>query len=283
MPTTSRFRPERRRWLIGGAAAAAGLSGCVEGFFFHPDRQVYTTPQQLGTTVHEVFFEADGERLHGWWMPAAGSAKATVVQAHGNAANLTNHAPLVSWLPAAGFHVLAFDYRGFGRSTGTPTLDGVVADTRAALAEARRRAGPARLPLVLLGQSLGGATAIRAAADDAGDDLRLLIVESAFASYRGIARDASRGTPLSLVAPLAASALPDDARDPVQAIVRLRLPVLLLHGERDTVIPIEHGERLHAAARSRIDFVRIPGGRHLDALMREDVRTRVLAAIAAVL
>jgi uncharacterized protein len=281
LPTTSRFRPDRRLLLIAGIAAAAGAAGCVEGFFFHPDQRIYTTPQQLGVVAQDVFFDVDGASVHGWWMPATGTAKATVVQAHGNAANLTNHAPLVAWLPAAGCNVLAFDYRGFGRSAGSPTLTGVVADTRAALAEARRR--HPRLPLVLLGQSLGGATAIRAAAEETTDDIRLLVVDSAFASYRGIARDASRGTPLSLVEPLGASALPGDARDPVQAIARLRMPLLLLHGERDQVIPIEHSERLHAAARSRKDFIRIPGGQHLDALMRDDVRSRLLSAITATL
>ncbi|HEV7914481.1 MAG TPA: alpha/beta fold hydrolase, partial [Albitalea sp.] len=242
----------------------------------------YTTPQQLGTVVHDVFFDSGAARLHGWWMPAAGAPRATVVHAHGNAANVSNHAPLVAWLPAAGLNVLSFDYRGFGRSSGSPTLEGVVDDTLAAIAEARARSAP-DAPLILLGQSLGGATAIRAAAQDAAGALRLLIVDSAFASYRGIARDAAGGGPLALVAPLALPALPDAPRDPQTLIAHVRAPVLLLHGERDGVIPIQHGERLHAAAREPKQFIRIAGGQHLDALSRSDVRQRILASIAAVL
>src|SRR3990167_6028949 len=192
-PSTSLQAPlvNRRTAMIGLAAGSVGLlSGCAEAYFFHPDQRLYTTPKQLGVSVQDVFF-GDESRLHGWWMPAVGTPRATLVHAHGNAANLSNHAPLVAWLPAAGVNVLSFDYRGFGRSEGSPTLDGVVADTRAALAQARRQQ-VRPLPLVLLGQSLGGATAVRALAEEPGDDVKLLILDSAFSSYRGIAREADR-------------------------------------------------------------------------------------------
>ena len=128
----------RRRSVITGLAASAGafLSGCAEGFFFHPDQHVYATPEQLGVTAEQLSFgNAGGPRLHGGWLPARGTPRATLVHAHGNAANVSNHAPLVAWLPAQGVEVLTFDYRGFGRSEGKPTLDGVVTDTRSALAE----------------------------------------------------------------------------------------------------------------------------------------------------
>jgi fermentation-respiration switch protein FrsA (DUF1100 family) len=273
----------QRRSVITALAASAGafLSGCAEGFFFHPDRRVYATPEQLGVTVHDVAFASpNGPRLHGWWMPARGRPRATLVHAHGNAANVSNHAPLIAWLPAQGIEVLSFDYRGFGRSEGKPTLDGVVEDARAALDEARRRRGGG--PLVLLGQSLGGATVIRALAEETrrgADDVALLITDSAFASYRGIAREATHGSVLGYVAPLAMRSLPPHASDPVAAIPGIRAPVLLLHGELDAVVGVVNSERLHAAATSTTQFVRIAGGQHIDALARPDVRATVLARI----
>ncbi|HEY0858183.1 MAG TPA: alpha/beta fold hydrolase [Albitalea sp.] len=270
----------RRTAMLGVALGSTGLlSGCAEGYFFYPDTRIYTTPAQLGLTVQEIVF-GDELRLHGWWMPAAGTPRATLVQAHGNAANVTNHAPLVAWLPAAGINVLSFDYRGFGRSEGSPTLDGVVADTRAALAQARQlHAGP--LPLVLLGQSLGGATSVRALAEETAGDVKLLILDSAFASYRGIARDAAGRGVMSWLLPLALPGLPSEGSDPLSAMPRIRVPVLLLHGEQDSIIPIAHSERLHEAAATNKQFIRIAGGQHLDALSRAGVRAQVLAAINA--
>ena len=269
----------RRTAMLGIVAATGGLlSGCAEGYFFHPDTRIYTTPAQLGITVEEIVF-GDEVKLHGWWMPAAGTPRATLVQAHGNAANVTNHVPLVAWLPAAGVNVLSFDYRGFGRSEGSPTLDGVVADTRAALAQARRQQ-VRPLPLVLLGQSLGGATSVRALAEETAGDVKLLILDSAFASYRGIARDAAGGL-MSWLLPFALPSLPPEDRDPLIAMPRIRAPVLLLHGEQDSIIPIRHSERLHAATVTNKQFIRIAGGQHLDALSRPALRAQVLDAITS--
>ncbi|TMH05255.1 MAG: lysophospholipase [Betaproteobacteria bacterium] len=272
---------KRRMILAGAVGATTMLAGCAEAFFFHPDQATYTTRGSLGAVVEDVFFDSSGSSLHGWWMPASGPARATVVHLHGNAANISNHARLVAWLPAEHINVLTFDYRGFGHSTGSPSLDGVVADTHAAIAEARRR--QPGVPIVLFGQSLGGATAIRAAAEETGDDIRLVVIEAAFASYRGIVRDATRYSVLALLAPVAGLTLPGEAKDPASAIARLRMPVLILHGERDRVIPIEHSEQLLAAATGPKQFIRIPGGQHIDAMSRKDVRDSVLSAILAAL
>jgi fermentation-respiration switch protein FrsA (DUF1100 family) len=267
------------------AAAAGGalalLAGCAEPFFFHPNRTTYMTRRMLGGRVEDVFFDSDGSRLHGWWLPAVGPARGTVVHLHGNAANVSNHARLVAWLPEEGLNVLTFDYRGFGHSDGTPSLDGVVEDAHAAIGEARRR--HPGLPIVLLGQSLGGSTAVRAAAEDTGDDIRLLVVESAFSSYRGIVRDATRNTVLAVVGSIAASTLPREAMDPASAMSRVHAPVLILHGDSDRVVPIGHSEQLYAAAPGPKEVIRIAGGEHLDALQRTDIRRRVLDAILAVL
>lgn len=255
------------------------LTACAERFFFYPDRHTYTPHGKLKTRTENVFFDSEGARLHGWWMPAVGPSLALVVHLHGNAANVSNHIGQVAWLPAHGFEVLTFDYRGFGYSEGSPSLEGVVKDARWAIAKARQIAPHA--PLVLLGQSLGGATAIRAATLEQahkGHNLRLLVLDSPFASYRDMVRDATRKTVLSLISPMAEAGLPQRDKDPVKAIARLQMPLLLLHGESDRVVPISHSERLHAAAiaTQRKELLRIPQGRHLDAMQREDIRAHVL-------
>jgi fermentation-respiration switch protein FrsA (DUF1100 family) len=264
------------------ALLALLLAGCVERMFFYPDSAQYTRPEQLGLQHEDVFFTAaDGSRLHGWWLPAKGPALGSVLHLHGNAANVSNHLPLVAWLPGAGFNVLMLDYRGFGRSEGRPTLDGVVDDAAAALRTLRARPGVDGGRLIVLGQSLGGATALRLLARDS-EGVRLAVIEAAFASYRGIARDAAmQSVVLAPLVPIAAPALPSGKADPVTALPSLRVPVLLVHGTADEVIPFKHGEQLAAAAPLGTVFIRVDGARHMESLTRADVQRRVLDAMVA--
>ena len=245
--------------------SAFTLAGCVERFFFYPDAVTYTVPEQFGLRAEDVVMRAaDGTRLHGWFLPASGGAKGTVLHLHGNAANVSNHLPLVAWLPARGSNVLLLDYRGFGRSEGKPTLDGIVEDAVAALKYLRTRHDVDRDRLVVFGQSLGGATALRMLARDAAG-IRLAIVDSSFPSYRGIARDAVAGSAMAPLASLAASGLPSADKDPVTALKSIEVPVIFMHGMRDSVIPHAGSDALHAAAPSS-QLWKIPGAEHIAAL-----------------
>ena len=280
----------RRRFLLAALASPFMLTACIDGLFFKPDNHPYTDPARFGLTPRDIHFAAvDGSQLHGWWFaPASGPARASVVHVHGNAANISNHLPFVKWLPGEGFNLFTFDYRGFGKSQGKPTLNGVVADTRAAIAQARREAPG--LPIVLLGQSMGAASAVRALVQEQADlkagggkDIVLLIADSPFSSYQRIAVEATRGSALGLFAPLAGMLLPGSSEDPLAAIGQLRGPVLFLHGERDAVIGIEHSVALHAAANQPKRLIRVAETEHIDALLRADVRSQVLAAVDAAL
>ncbi len=257
------------------------LAGCVERMFFYPDSAQYTSPSNFGLRHEDVSITtSDGVRLHGWWLPAKGAALGSVLHLHGNAANVSNHLPLVAWLPAEGFNVLMLDYRGFGRSEGRPTLDGIVEDAAAALRYLRARPDVDPQRLIVLGQSLGGATALRLlAADSAG--VRLAVVEAAFASYRGIARDAAvQSLVLAPFLPLALPMLPAKSKDPVAQLSAINVPLLIVHGTADEVIPFAHSERLAAAAR-QAEFLRIDDARHMESLMRADVQRRVAAVMMA--
>ena len=241
------------------------LAGCIERMFFYPDSATYTTPAQLGVRAEDVrIVTADGSRLHGWFLPAVGNAKGTVLHLHGNAANVSNHLPLVSWLPARGYNVLMVDYRGFGRSEGKPSLDGVVDDAAAALAYLRTRPDVDATRLIMFGQSIGGATALRLLARDARG-VRLGVIDSAFASYRGIARDATAGGPLAPIAALTVGVLPGPDKDPITALKSIRVPLIFVHGARDTIIAAVNSEKLHAAA-SGSQHWSVPDAMHIMAL-----------------
>jgi hypothetical protein len=250
----------------------------VERRFFYPDRTIYTTPAQFGLAATEVAIPGpQGSRLHGWWLPAEGPARGTVLHLHGNAANISNHLPLVAWLPKAGFNLLTFDYRGFGRSDGEPSLDGVVQDGLAALAWLRQQRGVDAQKLVVLGQSLGGATAVRVVAADAAG-VKLLVLDCPFSSYRGIARDAVRASWLRWVAPAALPLLPGHEKDPLTAIRTLPVPLLVLHSTDDAVVPISHGKALYAAAPEPKQWLEVQHTQHVDGLAHEPVRQQVIAA-----
>jgi fermentation-respiration switch protein FrsA (DUF1100 family) len=274
-------RPRRIVLMALFGMSTLTLAGCIERFFFYPDSARYTSPEQFGLKAEDVRLSAsDGTRLHGWFLPAAGTAKGTVLHLHGNAANVSNHLPLVAWMPARGFNVLMLDYRGFGQSEGKPTLDGIVEDALAALGYLRTRAGVDRDRIVVLGQSLGGATALRMLARDAAD-VRLAIIDSSFPSYRGIARDATAGSAMAPLAALAASALPSPDRDPEAALKSIRVPLIFVHGTRDSVIPHANSDALHAAAPGS-QLWKIPDAEHIAAMAFPGAwREKLIAAMDA--
>ncbi len=269
-----------RRTALLATVASPLLTGCtmVENFFFYPDATNYSQPGQFGLRHEEVWFKAaDGSRLHGWLLPAARQpARASVLHVHGNAANISNHLPLAAWLPLAGYDVLMFDYRGFGRSEGRPSLNGVVDDAQAALGVLRAKTDAAQ-PLVVFGQSLGGATALRLLARDAAG-MHAAIIDSAFSSYRQIGRDAAAG-PLALMLPMALPLLPGTFDDPATALARIEVPVLFVHGTADRVVPVSHLDALLAAARGPHAVLRVQGAQHMEALLRPDVQRSALAQL----
>jgi len=251
--------------ILFSALITIMLAGCIERMFFYPDSVTYTTPQQLGVRADDVqIVTADGSRLHGWFLPAVGKAKGTVLHLHGNAANVSNHLPLVAWLPARGYNVLMVDYRGFGRSQGKPSLDGIVDDAAAALDYLRTRTDIDQTRLIVLGQSIGGATALRLLARDA-NGVRLAVIDSAFSSYRGVARDATAGGPLAPVAAMTTGLLPGPDKDPITALKSINVPLIFVHGKRDSIIDAVNSERLHAAAAGSQHWT-VPDAMHIMAL-----------------
>src|SRR5438046_4181160 len=159
----------------------------LNSLLFLPARQVLATPAQAGLLHEEGVIETDdGERLQVWWVPArAGSASAHVLLCHGNAGNIGDRVMHAALLCAAGFDVLLFDYRGYGRSSGRPSEEGTYRDARAARAALVARDGVDGARVLYVGESLGGAVALALAleAPPAG-----LVLQSAFTSIRDMAR-----------------------------------------------------------------------------------------------
>lgn len=252
------------------------LTSCTR-LFFAPSTQLLRTPADLGLNFEDIWIaSADGVRLHAWYLPAVGKADGTLLFLHGNAQNISTHIGSVAWLPARGFNVMLLDYRGYGRSSGSPSVEGALRDIDAALGYLLQRSDTPAGSVTLYGQSLGGTLAILYAAQSTHRTaLNALICDSAFSDFRGIAREKLSAawwlrplaTPLSWTV--------TDAHHPTQAIRRLAgTPLLLIHGEADTVVPVSHALALHAAAGAPKRLWTVPGARHIGALGDETIRER---------
>lgn len=252
-------------WLV----LVLAFSGCANGLFYHPNDTVMMKPSDSALAYEDVsIVSEDGTRLHGWFIPAKEPAWATVIHLHGNAANMSAHLKFVSWLPYQGCNVLMFDYRGYGASEGRPSRRGIFDDSMAALDYALSRTDVDRERVVLLGQSLGGANAIAVAVAAGEAAVRAVVVDSSFYSYRSIVRDKIGEipgvrwlkTPLSYV-------MATDSFHSGDLIASLSsIPVLIIHGTDDVVIPYHHGKRLYDHAREPKTLLTVEGGRHISAL-----------------
>lgn len=271
--------------LLAGLLVMLLLSGC-ESLFFFPSRQLQHTPAELGLQYQDVSFNAaDGTQLTGWFLPAVGPVKGTVLHLHGNAANIGDHVWAVRWLPAAGYQVLTFDYRGYGQSAGEPSLAGAQQDIDAAMAYVRQRpdVDPARL--MVLAQSLGGAMGVyNLAHSPRRAEVKLLVVDSAFSSYQGIAREKLAAAWLTWPLQWLPYLLLDDRYAAQDAVGLLApLPVLFIHGTGDQVVPAHHSERLYQAAASPKQLWLLPNVPHTAGLELSANRQRLLQLMAQVL
>ncbi len=240
-------------------------------FFHFPTNTVYDRPEERGLRYESVGFESQGGvRLHGWFLAAAGRARGTVVHCHGNAGNITGHYRFVDWLPERGWNVLCFDYRGYGQSQGTPTREGTVLDTLAALDYVKTRPDVDGGRVVLFGQSLGGTVAILAAAQR--DDLAGLAVEGAFTDYQAEAWFVCRRTWwLWGVAGIVSRFCIGPVGNALDRVGRLGgLPKLFICGGRDGIVDHRQTIALHDAAPEPKELWVIADGRHADALIDGD-------------
>ena len=175
-------------------------------------------------------------------------------------------------LPAAGFNLFVFDYRGYGKSAGRPDRIGVYEDSCAALAYLRSRRDIDPTRLLVFGQSLGGAQAIAVVGDGERQGVRAVVVESSFYSYRSIVRDSIGTMPLLsfFKTPLAHILINDDL-SPADYVGRIApIPLLLIHGTEDVIIPFRHAELLLERAKEPKTLWRIAGGSHTSAFIDPD-------------
>jgi fermentation-respiration switch protein FrsA (DUF1100 family) len=244
------------KWLL--ILAVAGYGGLLalmyifqRALLYFPDA-THMLPAQAGLPqAQEVTLSsADGEHLFVWFVAPRGN-KPVVLYFQGNAEGLKARVNRFTWLTADGTGLLALAYRGYGGSTGRPTEDGLIRDAAAAYDFARARY-PARR-IVLFGESLGTGVAVALASEH---EIGALILDAPFTSAADVGAAAYPFAPVRWL-------MKDKFRSD-ERIGRVSAPLLVLHGEQDTIVPIRFAERLFALAREPKRMVRFPQGGHVN-------------------
>ncbi|HMN41615.1 MAG TPA: alpha/beta fold hydrolase [Phycisphaerales bacterium] len=259
--------------LCLGLAMVGRWTGAVEAFAFYHPRSTQHGPHPGFEDV--TIRTPDGRELHAWFMPARGLDGASggkapaVVHCHGNMGDISEHAGTCAYITRAGVSVLCFDYRGFGRSTPCSYLsrEDLVTDTQAAYDYLRARPDVDAARIGVMGYSLGGAFAMDLAARH--PEIRCVATVGAFSSWTGIASD---------FVPVLGGLLIRGgvAADDNAALLGIR-PLLVVHGEKDTIVPRVNGERIVRAARAAgvpAELLSVPKGGHLD-IFSKDVKGRI--------
>jgi len=229
------------------------IRSLLNSLLYFPSRAIIETPDRAGLEYRDLRLETnDGERLHGWWIGARRKSLGHLLLCHGNAGNVGDRVLHAALLTAAGFDVLLFDYRGYGRSSGRPSEAGTYRDARAALRCLLEQPGVDPARLLYLGESLGGAVALDLALERPPAGLVLL---SAFTGVRELGR---------LHYPFVPAALIPDAYPTLRRVRELDAPLLLLHGDRDEIVPLSQGRALFEAAPGPKQIHVFPGLGHND-------------------
>ncbi len=207
------------------------------------------------------FTSADGTKLHGWLVEHP-EPRAVVLYAHGNGENVAYLGPYLKQLSEElRLTIFAFDYRGYGRSEGSPSEQGILEDAAAAHTWLAQRTSLPANQIVLMGRSLGGGVAIDLAAKNGA---RGLIVQNTFTSLPDAAAWHYPWAPVRW--------LMRNRYDSLSKIVRYEGPLLASHGTADEVVPFALGQKLFAAAPGRKKFFTIEGRGHNDPEPREYYR-----------
>jgi uncharacterized protein len=259
-------------WVVAAALLFWLMSWGASRMIYYPMRYPdgdWSVQQAL--SAQDVSLTAsDGTKLHAWWVPASDSKIATL-HLHGNAGNITHRGLTARNIVAAGSGVLLLDYRGYGKSEGRPTERGFYQDAEAAYGYLIAH-GYSAARIFIHGESLGTAVAAHLAESrgPAG-----LVLEAPFTSASAVA-----GRVVPVLGPLLVRGY-----DTLSRIGRVRVPVLIVHGDRDEVIPYGFGKQLYDAANAPKSLWTVRGAMHNDlhVVGRAEFRDRLSAFYASCL
>lgn len=225
---------------------------------YFPMKIIETCPDVIGLSYKEVSFRTDdGCLLNGWFITNK-DAEYTLLFFHGNAGNISHRLEKINIFYNLGLSIFIFDYRGYGKSHGSPSEKGLYQDAEAAYRYLIKERNISADNIILYGESLGGAVAIELASRQ---NVKALITEEAFSSVKDMVR---------IIYPFLPPAVLQSRFDSISKIKDIKAPKLIIHSIDDEIVPFSLGEKLFQAASVPKEFLKIRGGHNTAFLDSEE-------------
>ncbi len=236
-----------------------------KGYIYHPQTEIVLKPTDAGLRYEEVFFKTrDNLELNGWFIPAQ-DARGSLLFCHGNAGNISHRITMIEMFNKLKLDVFIFDYRGYGRSEGKPSEEGLYQDALAAYQYLRQREDINRDAIIIYGKSLGANIAIDLASEVKA---AALIAESGFTSAYEMARRIFPYLPVRWLITV--------KYDAINKIKKIPIPKLIIHSKDDEIVPFRFGRRLFEAASPPKEFYSMHGTHNEAALTFKDNYLRAI-------
>jgi len=226
----------------------------IENFYvYFPQTDIEATPDEFRLSYKDVYFHSkDGEKLNAWFLHGDKDAP-VILYCHGNACNISHLLDYAGLLVEKNLQVFLFDYRGYGKSTGSPSEKGIYMDAQAAYDYLINVEKIPSERIVLMGHSVGAAAAIDVAINN---HVRSIIIESAFTSTKDMSKQIF---PMNMISFL----LPANYNN-LEKMAEISAPKLFIHGQDDEIVPFEMGRRLFDASMGPKIFYPVKGAGHND-------------------
>ncbi len=242
----------------------------LDCLLFKPDHKAHTNPCDYKVVPQEIFIQSGSESLCAWHFRSK-NPRAILVQFHGNAENLTSHAPYVGWMAEHDIEVLAFDYAGYGQSSGKPSVRQALGDCHSVYEFTKKVATEKNIPLVTLGQSIGSQFLIPTLAALPTQRLpKLVILEGSFPSARKLSvKILQNSIPIKWVSALLSKLVSEQVKAE-DHIASVETRFLFIHSEEDQIVPVDLGMELYGLVpESRATTWKLAQGLHLKGFTSE--------------
>jgi pimeloyl-ACP methyl ester carboxylesterase len=235
---------------------------------FYPDHAVYSDPSRVGFVKQDFQVQ---DRLHCWLIQpeAVKDSPATVVHLHGNAENMTSHVAASLFLPRLGDRLVTFDYSGYGKSRGRPSLQQIQDDARAVFRHIFDHPETFGDIVFGFGQSMGAYTLARVLPDLSG--LKGAVLEAGLYSFHDLFAQAY---------PEVRCEIPEQGFSALDTLPLSAVPKLFIHGTNDAVVPYAHSVKMHEAAAEPKELVILDGVGHIDAFVSRHAREYMLKILS---